>query len=142
MLSEKEIKRILAISFFGINQNQYEKYQEKIDLIVEIGNCLLKAEYNARGSIIYADCTGKEYCLDDASQEKEAFISEGVKNKYNFFKKTGYKYDTKDVLKCLDSLEENELIKNFAKGLAIKQEPTEAIKVELQDGKYLPTEDN
>ena len=142
MLTEKEIKRILAISFFDINQEQYKKYQEKIDLIVEIGNCLLKAEYNARGSIIYTDCNGKEYCLDDDSREKEAFISEGVKNKYNFFKKTGYKYDTKDVLKCLDSLEENELIKNFSKGLTTKQETIEVAKAELLCEKRLPEDNN
>ena len=111
MLNVKEIRKMVRCTFFDINQNQYEEYEEKIDLLVEMVSCLRQAEINAEINIAQG-----EYG-EDQKQMSITCTTAGAKAYSKFVRNTGCKYYSKDVLKCLDDLQENELVKNFAKSL-------------------------
>jgi len=137
MLSKEEIRKILCVTFFQINGEYYEKHKEKINLMFEIVHCLddakLKAESIIENELNHKD---KDEIFEAAGFQRVdfvhgpglkniqieedglySFISEAAKVRNKFLTNTGFKYDEKDVLKCLTSLEENELVKNFAKAL-------------------------
>lgn len=131
MLDEKEIQKMIRCTFFDIDQNQYEEYEEKIDLLVEMIDCLYKAEIIAELSIVQGGYG------EDQKQMSITCTNAGAKAYSKFVRNTGCKYYSKDVLRCLDNLQENELIKNIAKGLSAKQDLNKGIKGEFKDGKFV-----
>jgi len=135
MLGEKEIQKMVRCTFFDIDQNQYDQYEEKIDLLAKMAHCLQSAEIIAELNFISGECG------EDKTQIPITCASEATKEYSHFIRITGYKYYPKDVLKCLDNLQENELIKNIDKGLSTKQDLNKGIKGEFKDGKFVVAEE-
>lgn len=101
MLNSEEVKRILSLSFFDINQEQYDKYKEYIDIILSLGNHFMMAEYDAKEKI--------KDNAENEEDEKMIYIGEGVINKGKFLRSIDNKYSLKDILICLEDLQEDDM---------------------------------
>lgn len=109
-MNDIERDRIIATTFFDINNEQYEEYKDIINIICSIGDCI----YNAKYGMHLGLPNDKVYSDEDIVC---VAISEATKAKSRFLHATNYKYSQKDVLVCLKNLQENDMVKNIAKGL-------------------------
>ena len=109
-MNDIERDKIITTTFFDIDKDQYEEYKDIINIICSIGDCI----YNAKYATHLGLPEDKVYSDEDITI---AAISEATKAKTRFLHSTNYKYSQKDVLLCLKNLQENDMVKNIAKGL-------------------------